>query len=207
MEPRLLPLLFRLMLQETSPIATAVYHLLPLTPFATRSVLYLQYRTLLRMPLKTEEEIARESNRTVVLGLIGVSFTGLLALTVVDAKIDLKTFYPVYYMLISFLCFLTALNLQSYKRYRWHNLILNVGLIETAILSILLAISAIIWSSNQSTFDKALLSTLAFATWLADHLIRLTLLRNYLSIIKKRAGQPQPAKVPAAEPGPGKSAS
>lgn len=174
-----MPLLF-----EIPFLWIVFYHLVPLTPFVTRLLLCSGYSSLMRIKLTTEEK-DREANRTIILGLVGVSFTGLLALTIVDAKIDLKTFYPVFYMLISFLCFITALNLQAYKRFRWHN-IFGAALIEAAILSILLAITAIIWSSNQSGFYKILFSVLAFSTWSADHYIHLRLLRKYLKFLSDK---------------------
>lgn len=150
------------------------YHLIPFIPFITRGLTCLKYKNLMNNIL-SEAERDRETIRTIVLTLLGISFTGLLALTIVDAKVDLKTFYPMYYMLLSFLGLFVTLNLQSYKFYRWHS-ILGVTLIDFATLSLLLAITSIIWSSNQNILHQLLFTVLAIGTWAGDHLKRLDLL-------------------------------
>lgn len=159
----------------------AFFLLLPLLPLLTRGFVSLMFPEFMgeRLP---EEARQRNTYRTVVLGLMGFSFTSLLALTVFDAKIaneatNPKTFFSIYYLLVSFLSFLVVLNLQSYKFYEWLE---QVGaiLMDAATLSLILAIVKLFESSGYEQSYKILFIALALGVWLLDHLIRLNLDRR-----------------------------
>lgn len=146
-------------------------HLVPLTPLLTRGAISIVFYRFMSGSL-TDTAKQRPENRSVILGMMGFSSASLLALTVVDANVATMTFYPVYYMLISFLGFYLALNIQSYKDHEWQGQ-LGAVLLDVATLSLLLSIVSIILLSNQDSFYKNLFTGLALGTWLIDHLIRL----------------------------------
>jgi hypothetical protein len=147
-------------------------HLLPLTPLLTRGAVSIVFYRFMSESLSDQAK-QRPENRSVILGLMGFSSASLLALTVFDAKVaEEPAFYPVYYMLISFLGFYLALNIQSYKDYEWQGQ-LGAALLDVATLSLLLSIVSIILSGKHDRFYKNLFAGLALGTWLLDHLIRL----------------------------------
>jgi hypothetical protein len=146
-------------------------YLLPLVPLLTRGAISLVYYKFMSTFLD-EEAKQRGDYRTVILGLMGFSLASLLALTVVEAHAAQMFFDPVYYMLVSFLGFYLALNIQSYKDNEWQDQ-LGAALMDVATLSFFLSIVSLFFTSNQDDFYKYLLTALALGTWLADHLIRL----------------------------------
>ncbi|MBW2620863.1 MAG: hypothetical protein JRC56_05985 [Deltaproteobacteria bacterium] len=87
--------------------------------------------------IPSEEEQDRESHRSHILTLAGFSFTGLLAIAVLDATLVQDFRFAVYYLLVSFLCYLSALNFQGYKSKRWHDQ-LATALMDVASLSLMI---------------------------------------------------------------------
>jgi hypothetical protein len=146
-------------------------HLLPLTPLFTRGAVSLVFNKFMSTIL-TDEVKQRQDIRTIVLAFMGFSSASLLALTVVEARAALMSFYPVYYMLISFIGFYLALNIQSYKNHEWQGQ-LGAVLLDVGTLSFLLSVVSIFRLSGQNNFYKNLFTGLALGAWLIDHLIRL----------------------------------
>ena len=102
-------------------MCTGIYsYFVPLVPLVSRALLCVKHRTQMSEIL-SEEENDRESHRSHILALAGFSFTGLLAIAVLDATLLQDFHYAVYYLLVSFLCYLSALNFQGYKSKRWHD--------------------------------------------------------------------------------------
>jgi hypothetical protein len=146
---------------------------LPLLPLLTRSVVAIVFYPLLPSRLANDEQ-QRADYRSLVIGLMPISFAGLIALTIYDAKLatDVSFGFAGYYMLISFLAFYMVLNIQSYKLKEWHGQ-LGDGLLDVATLSMLLSIVAILFYGGQSGFFKAVFVTVALGGWLIDHAVRL----------------------------------
>ncbi|MCA1613927.1 MAG: hypothetical protein LC800_07215 [Acidobacteria bacterium] len=165
------------------------FYFAPVVPLVGRSLITARFRRYMRRGMK-EEVAAREVHRSFILALGGFSFSGLLAIAVIDASVQQNLQLSVYYLLISFLSYLFALNLQSYKSHWWHDQLGDL-LIEAATLSLLLSVVAIIWSSKQPDTFKYLVTCLAVAVWLLDHLIRIRLLWKYFKQREANDGQGQ----------------
>lgn len=126
----------------------------------------------------SEEVTQREAHRSLILVLAGFSFSGLLAVAMVDAATQQNLEFSTYYLLVSFLFYLSALNLQDYKSHWWHDQLGDV-LFESATLSLLLSVTAIIWFSSHGYLYKIIMTALASAIWLSDHGLRVYFLWSY----------------------------
>lgn len=162
------------------------FYFVPLLPLVSRTLLCLEHRTQM-MEIPSEDEQDREAHRSHILALAGFSFTGLLALAVLDATLRQDFRYAVYYLLVSFLCYLSALNLQGYKSKRWHDQFAT-ALMDAASLSLIMSIISIL---NVQTFKASFaigLTVLALLVWGADHFARIRIQSNFLKM-KKEANE------------------
>jgi hypothetical protein len=76
----------------------------------------------------------RAANRTFILTLAGFSFSALPALSIYDSRVPGSPLrLEVYYLLVSFLCYYAAMNLQKYPFGGWHQQA-DVALMESASL-------------------------------------------------------------------------
>ena len=154
---------------------------IPFIPFITRGILSLRFRPKMSETL-AEDENDRENHRTLIMALAGFSFAALLAIAVLDTTTQ-RFRLPTYYLLISFLSYYFALNLQGYKFARWHDQ-LGDALVEAASLSLILAVITVVWATYANEPFAWFVIILALAVWLVDHVIRLWLSARYL-----RAGE------------------
>lgn len=162
---------------------TLIPYFAPLAPLLGRALLFFRFRPL--MGKGVGEGVAdRVEHRTFIVTLTGFSFTGLLAIAVVDAAIQQSLHLSVFYLLVSFLGYLFALNLQAYKALWWHDQLADY-LIEAATLSLLLSVIAIVWTSKQPDAFKYLVTILALAVWLLDYIIRVTIMWGFFKGIKE----------------------
>jgi hypothetical protein len=147
-----------------------LWYFLPFVPFATRGLIFLIFRNYIAERIELSVEY-RAAERSFILALAGFSFSALLALAVVDASLpELPLRLEVYYLLISFLCYFSVVNLQKYKDKGWHEQ-LELTLMDTASLSLLLSVSAIIFAANPDTAYGYIVVILALGVWLIDHVI------------------------------------
>jgi len=146
-------------------------HQLPLLPLLTRATIVITFYKLRWHPLP-EMTKDREQYRTVVLGLMAITFAGFIALSIVNAQFSVIQIYPFYYMLLSFLCLFVTFNVQSYKFFEWQEQF-GAACMDSAILSLFLSLIAIFPSSNQVTRYKYVFAILALGVWSIDHAIRL----------------------------------
>lgn len=158
-------------------IISAAY-LAPLLPILTRAFLLIRFR-LFTEDLLPEEAHERSEQRSLILALAGFSFTGLLALVVIDSTMAQKFNLAIFYLLTSFLGFMWSLNLQGYKARRWEAS-LAVGLIEMGSLSLLLAVISILWLPTFDRVFSVALSLFALFIWGLDHFLRLKFEYKYL---------------------------
>jgi hypothetical protein len=105
----------------------------------------------------------------------------VFGIAVVDVASQQNLQLSMYYLLISFLCCLSALNLQSYKYRRWHDQVGDV-LVDAATLSLVLSVIAIVLSTNPSNLYKLAITTVALLGWGVDHTIRLLLMYRFLHL-------------------------
>ncbi len=146
-------------------------HQLPLLPLLTRGMIVITFYKLRwhRLPEITKQ---REQYRTVVLGLMAITFAGLIALSIVNAQSSVIEIYAFYYMLLSFLCLFVTFNIQSYKHFEWQEQ-LGAACLDSAVLSLFLSLIAVLTSNKQVTGYKYAFAILALGVWSIDHAIRL----------------------------------
>ena len=149
-------------------------YLLPLAPFLTRLFL-LKYRKLLPEIVPPEDRQV-DANRSLLTGFLSLTFAGLLALAIADARLKLNEPLPIYYILISFLSYYTAFSLQAYTFYRWTYLI-SETLMATASLSLMLCIAATAWLYGTG-INNWLVVTLTSSVWVVDEIAFLYLTKS-----------------------------
>ncbi|MCJ7601648.1 MAG: hypothetical protein MUO63_09130 [Desulfobulbaceae bacterium] len=158
----------------------------PIVPIFTRGLLCLWHHCQANEIL-SEEEHDKEAHRNHILALSGFSFTGLLAIAVLDTTLRQDFHFAVYFLLISFLSYFFSLNMQGYKSTRFHDQFAT-ALMDSASLSLILSIVSII---NTKAFHPEFalwVSGLAIFVWAADHLIRLRIQWKYLNTKKECKG-------------------
>lgn len=141
-----------------------------LVPLLTRFALYLRFRQYMNKDLPPKARDI-EAHRTLILGLAGFSFAGLLGLAVADAALQDDLRLSVFFLLVSFLSYLWALNLQGYKFARWQDLFSDT-LLDLASLALILSIVGIVFTTNTDTFFKTSITLFAVIVWGVDHALR-----------------------------------
>ena len=183
-----------------------VFYFIPFTPLLTRGTLFFLFWDV-RKYLLRPDQIARESTKSFVLALDGLSFTGVIAIAVVDSVNQVNFRIPVFYLLISFLCYLIAFNIQDYKfsvaRDVWSNI-----LIDIATLSLVCTAVTVVFLAGYGVVFQSVVLIVALTGWLADHIVRIryTLkdFRKYREREKRKNEQLRAAQsgmgIPAVEP-------
>ncbi|MBL1215811.1 MAG: hypothetical protein HND52_20760 [Ignavibacteriae bacterium] len=161
-----------------------LWTVIPFIPFLTRLILIGFFRTLMKDILE-EEELDRDSHRNYILAMTGFSFSGLLAVTLLEATVIQGFNLTIFYLFISFLFFLFSLNFQGYKSRRWQDQ-LSTAFTEIASLSLILSIISVLFIKKFDQTFSLVLSILAFSIWSMDHIIRLCLQSKYLFKKKER---------------------
>lgn len=159
-------------------MSSVIWYCLPLAPFLTRALLFLQFRSEMIEVLKPEEQ-DRETHRSYILVMAGFSFSGLLAMAVLYTTLRQDFHFSVYYLLLSFLFYLSALNLQAYKESRWQDQ-LATALMDSASLCLILSVVSILNFQNFSPYFAFSLTMLAILVWCIDHFLRIKFQLNYL---------------------------
>ena len=85
-----------------------------------------------------------------------------------------------FFLLVSFLTYLWALNLQGYKAYRWQGEAAT-ALSETGSLCLVLALVSLLVSSKFGKPFVFATSLLAIAVWFIDHAMRIRIDWKYLA--------------------------
>lgn len=162
-----------------------------IVPILTYGVLAYSYKQKLRWGIPPGRG-DRELTRGVVLPMAGFSFTGLIGLLAVIVTIAnptdrtriLNNVQPsVVYLLASFLLYLGALNIQSYKEWRWLSLFSNF-LIDTASLLLLLSIIAAIRATGASCNDVTLIGLGSLLVWSVNHAVLIYINNNSLKKVQ-----------------------
>ena len=86
---------------------------LPLLPLLPRCWIMLRFRKFMSEELSVGERAATE-HRTVILALAGLSFSAALALAAYGASTQADVLVPTFYVVVSFLCYMGALNSQAH---------------------------------------------------------------------------------------------
>ena len=159
--------------------------LAPLAPCVVRAVLALRYRGQLSERLGDEQRDT-EAHRAQLLTLAGFSFSGLIAVIVLNATLRYDFHTVIYYLLLSFLGFLLSLNIQGYKFTRGLDLF-STAVMDTATLSLILAIVAMLFAAGLDVRFASATSVLACSVWLLDFLWRVRLDSKYFHDVMEAA--------------------
>ena len=159
-------------------------YFLPAVPLVTRLLLGWRWRKSMSEQLP-EDAQERDLQRTFIFSLAGFSFTAVAGLAVLDATTKVTLQLPTWYVLLSFVVFICALNVQSYKSSRWQNQLATV-LLEVGTLSLMLSLVALLFTASFSHSFQWVATAIALGSWLADHLIRLVIDYKYLAALNTK---------------------
>jgi hypothetical protein len=99
------------------------------------------------------------------------SFAGVLGINLLEShQNDLRL--PAFYLMVSFLSYFSALNLQNYKFNVWRE-ILSDFLIDTANLSLISSVMVMVLSGKYDQSYKVALFAIALLAWLPDQILSL----------------------------------
>lgn len=160
-------------------------YFVPLLPILSRALLVWRFWPLMREVL-SEEEHDREANRSLILAFAGFSFTGVTALIVLEPTVKQSVRGAVFFLLVSFLSYLWALNLQSYKATRWQGEAAS-ALAEIGSLSLVMALVSLLVTSAFGEIFIGGTALLAVGVWGMDHFTRLRLDWCYLQSLQRKA--------------------
>jgi hypothetical protein len=156
-----------------------ILYALPMVPFVPRIITILKFPDATSGSL-TEAVANREQHRSFILVMAGFSFTGLLGLAAAPlaitdsgnrATLQHALQLPTYFLLTSFLFYISALNLQGYKR-SWRHDLLADALIDGAALSLLSSIIVLVWHASSNSTFTILIGLFAGIVWGLDEAIR-----------------------------------
>jgi len=137
----------------------------------------------------SEMEQDRETNRALIIAFAGFTFTGAVALIVLEPSIRQTVKWGVYFLLVSFLSYLWSLNLQAYKNVRWQSEAAS-ALTDAGSLCLVFAVVSLLFHSSFPTPFIYATSSLALSVWVVDHLIRLWIDGRYYHLTEKgKAGR------------------
>jgi hypothetical protein len=126
----------------------------------------------------TEDQMDRETYRSIILTFAGFSFAGALGIVGIAATLapnSSQQLQPsLYYLLTSFLLHLLALNIQGYKLYRILDQLTDY-LVEAGVLLLLFSIIALVRVANPNSDYAFWVSVLALGGWLLNHAVRVFL--------------------------------
>lgn len=128
----------------------------------------------------SEEENDRTEIRAYLLSLGGFIFTALIALILLEPKLQNDIQFSIYYIFLSFLLNYFALSLQGYKSKRWHD-ILSDALLETSSLCLILTVVSLLFVTKLNQFFIYAMTIIALVIWLLDFIIRLNIQIDYLN--------------------------
>jgi hypothetical protein len=150
---------------------------LPAVPIMLRCILICRFRAYMKEALSDRERAATE-HRSVILALAGFSFSGALALPAYGAAANRNVLLPTFFVVVSFLCYLAALNAQAYKHVRWHDQ-LTSGVADCALLSLVLAVLVMVALLQPPVVYSAAVIALSLLVWGVDLVIRLFCWSSY----------------------------
>ena len=161
------------------------YYALPALPAAVRLLVVVRFSGYMGTVLP-EAALDRLDHRTVYSAFASISLAALLALVALPGDLKARQL-PVWFMLVSFLLFLGALNLQTYKAKRWQDFV-GDAMFEGATLALISAVIAFILVSEFPFEYKIAALTIATVVWLIDFSLRVFFAVSYLRSQEQRDG-------------------
>ena len=160
---------------------------LPFIPLVTHMLIII-FNCKKMCVVLSQNELDRDTHRSYILALSGFSFTALLAVVLLEATVVQGLHFVIYYLLLSFLFFLAALNIQGYKAKRWQDE-LATSFADIATLSLILSIIFVLFSPNfKNNFDirfSVSITILASLIWALDHFYRIYLQFSYYKDLRE----------------------
>jgi hypothetical protein len=126
-----------------------------------------------------EQAQERDVNRSFILSLAGFSFTAVAGFSVLQANERIALQLPTWYVLLSFVAYITTLNVQSYKSNRLQNQIAT-ALVEVATISLMLSLVALLFAASFDHIFQWAAAIITLAAWSIDHCLRLYFDYDYL---------------------------
>ena len=140
-------------------------YFVPFLPVAVYLVILISFSDILDGVLKAGERDT-DRHRSVLGILAGFAFTGIAAIAVlktVDQK-ELGLEISLYYLIVSFLCYLMALNLESYKIFVYHYLLGNL-LTDMADLAFLCCVLSFVNKIGFSETGRWIFFVIVIGIW------------------------------------------
>jgi hypothetical protein len=160
-------------------------YFIPFFTLITRGAVFLKNcDAKMRNEPLTKAEMAREPTRAFVLALAGFSFTGLMGISVLDNISRHNFTVQVFYLLVSFLCYLNALQLQDYKFLLLREIISDT-LIDIATLCLICSAVSLVIAADYGKGFKAVILCIALLGWAIDHSIRIRYIWQDYNAIRK----------------------
>jgi hypothetical protein len=153
-----------------STVSSALLYVLPLLPLLPRCWLAVRFRAFMSEDLSVNERATTE-HRTVILALAGFSFSAALALPAYGASTQADVLLPTFYVVVSFLCYMGALNSQTHKFARWHDQV-GSALADIATLSLILAVLGMVAALQPPCAYFLVLVALSALVWGGDTVLR-----------------------------------
>jgi hypothetical protein len=154
---------------------------LPSAPVVSRFLVGLYWDWLMPVALP-EEAQERDMQRGVILGLAGFAFTAAAALAILDAATRPSLQLSIWYVLVSFVSYLSALSIQSYKYRIWQDQ-LATALIEAGSLSLMLTLVTLLFAAKLEERFVWMSASVAIGAWLVDHAVKLRLFWRFLKAL------------------------
>jgi hypothetical protein len=152
---------------------------IPILPLLSRLMLVLRHRVQMKKYL-SEKELDRDSHREYIAAMAGFSFTALIALILLDASFKDSFRLPIYYLVLSFLAYVFALDLQGYKAKRWQDEV-GTAAMDVGSLCLMLSIVVLLVTQVNDSLFSCPLSVLAIGIWLLHHILHISFEHQYLS--------------------------
>ena len=149
-------------------------------PILTRLIIINFFSLQMSDRLK-EGELDRDGNRDHIKTFAGFSFTGLLGLIIVTSQLEQDFTISIILLFVSFLSFLTSLNIHGYKSIRfWYHIVTMITEIGT--LALTLSLLSLMWQVDFNPSVRYPIAFFAIFLWIVDHIIRIYLYSNYLKL-------------------------
>ena len=123
--------------------------------------------------------------RSVILALAGFAFTAAAALSVLDTGARPSLQLSIWYALASFLSYMSALSLQSYKYRIWQDQ-LATALIEVGSFSLMLTLITLLIAAKLEPWFLWMAACVTLVVWTVDHGIKLRLFWRYMRALDGR---------------------
>lgn len=160
------------------------WYLVVLLPVLSRTLLVFRHwqRMDEAVPVAAQN---RSEARSIILAMAGFSFTGAIAIFLLDSSLARNYNLAAFYLYLSFVAFLVSLSSQSYAATRLARQAAE-AFVEMGVLSMLLAFAAILKAQSFNPRFSAGLCVTSVLLWLIDHSARIYIENRSLRVLVDR---------------------